>query len=122
MTFPKKNGLEWLVFGLSLVLLLGTIVYLAIDALGDAGRPAEITIEFGEVSADGPQFRVPVQVTNGGDEAAEQVEIRITSGGESTGLIIALLPSKSSAAGHVDFEGDPRPAGLQGRVVGYLEP
>ncbi len=122
MKIPKKNALEWAVFGVSLVLLIGLIAYIVRDAVADQGDPAQISVELGQPAAEGQRFRVPIQVTNAGDEAAEQVGIEVMLGDETSQLTIDLLPSHSQEHGNVFFSNDPRSGELRHRVVGYLAP
>ena len=122
MKIPKKNALEWAVFGVSLVLLIGLIVFIIRDAAADQGNPAQINVELGQPAAEGQRFRVPVHVTNVGDEPAEEVGIEVMLGDETSLLTIGLLPSHSQEQGNVFFSNDPRSGELRHRVVGYLAP
>ena len=43
MSRVEKNRLEWIVFGLGLVLVLGTVGFLAWDALNGTDSPPDLT-------------------------------------------------------------------------------
>lgn len=122
MIIPKKNPLEWAVFAISLALLLSILGYLIYDSLQDEGTPAQISIELGQPESEGSLFRVPVTVTNNGDDSAADVEVGVTDGSQELSLTIALLPSRSTASGYVYFQKQPEPGSIAGRVLSYLEP
>jgi len=123
----KKNGLEWAVFAVSLLILIGfvgTLVYLASTA-GD--RPADLVVELGEPQQMSAGFAVPVRVHNRGDRTAEEVRVEITlaqdgKAAQERELTFPFLPRRSERDGFVVFDRDPRCCELSGRATAYEEP
>ena len=121
----EKNWLEWCVFGVGLVLVLGTLGFLVYDGAKTGDAPARIEIELKEPSAAGQGFQVPVVVSNRGDVTAGDVHIEVTlEGGEAerSEFRIAFLPRRSTREGVVTFHTDPRAGRLRARVLGYEKP
>lgn len=124
---PEKNWLEWTIFGVSLLLVLGTIGLLIGAAVtGDNGPPA-IRIELGEASAQGERYTVPVTAINDGGATAADVHLRIElhrqgAEPEEGELTIQYLPRHARREGWVTFGSDPRRGTLVPRVLGYEKP
>ncbi len=122
----EKNWLEWCVFGVGLVLVLGTLGFLVYDGARTGDAPARIEIELGEPTAHGGQgFQVPVTVSNRGDLTAGDVHIEVTLEGseaERGEFVVAFLPRRSTREGVVTFHTDPRAGRLRARVLGYEKP
>jgi uncharacterized protein (TIGR02588 family) len=123
----EKNWLEWLVFGVGLALVAGTLGFLIYDGATDAGNPPAIEVRLGEPRPTGHNFVVPVSVYNHGDETAEGVTVEVTLEGggpepERGELTIAFLPRRATREGWVAFRTDPRAARLTPRVLGYEKP
>lgn len=124
----EKNWLEWIVFAVSLVLVVSTLGYLVYDGatLGDA--PPSFEFQLGTPQPRLNNFLVPVSVTNRGDETAEGVHIEVVleSGGkeqESADFEIAFLPRHSTRQGWVTFQADPRTVEqMKARVLGFEKP
>lgn len=124
----EKNWLEWIVFAVSLVLVVATLGYLVYDGATIGNTPPSIEFELGKPQPQADHFIVPVSVTNRGDETAEGVHIEVVleNGGqeqESADFEIAFLPRLSTREGWVTFETDPRTVdGMNARVLGYEKP
>lgn len=124
----QKNWLEWLVFGLSFVLVLCTLGYLVYDGATSAKTPANIELELGKPQPQANRFMIPVSVTNSGETTAETVQIEVTletSGKEQENaqLEIGFLPRHSKREGWVTFETDPRSVEeTKARVLGFEQP
>jgi len=127
----KKNWLEWSVFAVGLVLVVGTLGYLAYDAITQGSDPARIEVKLGsprEVSTSAAKYYVvPVSAHNKGDHTAEAVviEVVLEKDGkevETSQFELSFVPRRSQAEGQVVFSKDPRAASLKPRVVGYEEP
>ena len=140
MKLPRKNALEWTVFAISLVVVLGALGYLTYAAITDTNQPAILVVELGEVevqeaAADSaaaesaqqpPLYNIPVTVHNLGEKTAEEVLVEVTlevdgEEVETAELTIPLVPYQSTRAGMVAFKQDPREGQLTAKVVGYLE-
>jgi uncharacterized protein (TIGR02588 family) len=124
-TPKKKNRLEWAVFGLSTLLLLGVIGVLVHQAVTVGEEPAHLVVRLGEPLTSSDQVRVPVTVVNTGDEPALAVRVEIggtLSGVEhSSSLSIDHVPHRSNASGWVSFPGSVIPGNLTAHVVGYMD-
>jgi len=124
----QKNWLEWLVFGLSFVLVLCTLGYLVYDSATSAKTPANIELKLGKPQPQANRFMIPVSVTNSGETTAETVQIEVTletSGKEQENaqLEIGFLPRHSKREGWVTFETDPRSVEeTKARVLGFEQP
>ena len=128
----QKNALEWSVFAFSLVLVLGTLGFLAYDALTQGQDAARLEVRPGAIRETGaPSARfyvVPITVFNKGDFTAEGVAIEVVIEKnkreiERAEVEIAYVPRRSQAEASVVFSRDPRKEGeLKSRVIGYQEP
>ncbi len=124
---PEKNRLEWVVFGVSAVLLAALTVYLVREAVRPHDRPPEIVVQIGQVRESGGTFMVPVEARNDGDQPAEDMTIvvRLTVGGEErerAELAFSYLPRGSTHSGWVSFRTDPRKGRLETGAFGYSVP
>ncbi len=135
MTAPRKNWLEWMVFGAGLTLLVATIGYLGYQAREYGQQPAVLTVTLGEPwapDADQPErIIVPVTVRNDGGHTAAEVKVVVSlvhnemdavDGMARRELTFAFVPHKSSRAGAVTFEHRPAADEMRARVLSYLEP
>jgi len=123
----EKNWLEWVVFGVGLALVAGTLGYLIYDGATADGVPPSIEVKLGEPRPTGHNFIVPVTVTNHGDQTAEGVTVEVTLGGgagepERGEFAVAFLPRRATREGWVAFRTDPRGKSLTPRVLGYEKP
>ena len=126
---PKrdKHPLEWTVFGVSLILVLGTVGFLAWDAAQGEDSPASLSVETGTPEPRGGAWAVPVTVHNEGDETAEGVRVEVTLEApgtqvETADFEAAYVPRRSKREGWVTFRSDPARGRLSGRAVGYENP
>ena len=127
MSKPQKNWLEWFVFAVGLVLVAGTLAYLAYTGATMGSQPPDIEIRLGTPEQRAQSFIVPVSVFNHGDKTAGgiRIEVVLESGGEEKErgeLDIPFLPRGATREGWVTFKQDPRAAELKARVLGYEEP
>lgn len=124
----QKNWVEWLVFGIGLLLVLSTLSYLAYDALTITDAPPSIEVRTGQPLERPHNFIIPVSLTNHGDQTAEGVlvEVVLESGGqekERGEFTVAFLPRRSTREGWVAFQTDPRTVEqTKARVLGYEKP
>jgi uncharacterized protein (TIGR02588 family) len=128
-TTLQKNGLEWSVFALSLMLVIGTLGYLTWAALMQSDEPAQLEVRLGEPQQRKEQFAVPVSVLNDGDRTAEGVVVEVSlendSGQEveTSQFEIAFVPRHSTREGEVLFKQNPQiAANVTARVLGYETP
>ncbi|MFB2972430.1 hypothetical protein ACE1CD_26000 [Aerosakkonema sp. BLCC-F183] len=78
MKIREKNWLEWVVFGMALLMVVSTLGYLIYDAATLSKMPPAIQVQLGEPQPIMEHFIVPVSVTNQGDRTAEGVQIEVT--------------------------------------------
>jgi len=124
----EKNWLEWVVFGVGLVLVVSTLAYLVYDGATSADAPPDIEVRLGEPQRGGPGFLVPVTVVNRGGETAGGVTVEVVLEGagspepERGEFTLAFLPRRSTREGWVSFRSDPRTGKLTARALGYEKP
>ncbi len=73
----EKNWLEWVVFGVGLVLVVSTLAYLVYDGATAADTPPDVEVRLGEPRPGGAGFLVPVTVVNRGGQTAEGVSVEV---------------------------------------------
>lgn len=127
MSRVEKNRLEWAVFAVGLVLVLGTIGALVWDGIRASDEPPDLIVELGAPERRGQGWAVPVTMHNRGGQTAEGVRVEVAlelSGGrrETAELEFPFLPRASQREGWVHFLHPPGAGRLTGRVAGYEEP
>ena len=128
MKKTEKNWLEWIVFAVSVVLVAGTLAFLAYDGINIGDTPPSIEIRVGAPTQGQHNFIVPVSLINHGDQTAEgvQIEVALETEGkemERSEFAVAFLPRRATREGWVAFQTDPRTAQkINARVLGYEKP
>ncbi|MCX2740855.1 hypothetical protein [Pontibacter anaerobius] len=124
----KKNWLEWSVFALSIVLVLGILVYLAYQAFTHKASTPDLYVQvWSDPSANAPN-RYHILLENKGGATAEEVtiELVLVQGGkevEKAQLQIPFAPQESKREGWVNFTNNPIKADtIVSRVVSYKKP
>ncbi|HEX6985821.1 MAG TPA: hypothetical protein VF170_10605 [Planctomycetaceae bacterium] len=125
----KKNGLEWAVFAVGLVLTLGTVGALVYELVSQGERtPPAIEVRLGVAEPRAGHWVVPVTIENTGDETAEGVHVEVTlapPGGEkeeAADFEVQFLPGRGAREGWVTFTSDPAAGTLAARALGYEKP
>ncbi|MGH7580399.1 MAG: hypothetical protein ACREM9_09535 [Gemmatimonadales bacterium] len=127
MNKVAKNRLEWVVFGVGMVLVLATLGFLVRESVvGDSGPP-EIVANLGAPRASRSGYLVPVEVSNVGRTTAEDVLVPIflklpDGTREEAELNIAFLPRDSKRNGWVSFRGDPEQGKLEVGAIAFEVP
>lgn len=119
-----KNALEWTVFALSLVLVLGVLGFLSYEAISGANTPPRLEISLGEPVKAGKQWLIPVRIENRGATTATSVEIEVSRRGrdEKAGFSLDHVPRGGARQGWVSFDAPLQKSELEARVLGYQEP
>lgn len=124
----KKNKLEWSVFGVSTLLLLGLISYLCYEAFTHQPSPPDLEVNYSKDSSKRNAFAYKILLQNHGEETAEDVMIeacmmRSDSVIERSELQIAFSPKRSKREGWINFSIDPATAdSIHVKVMSYKEP
>ena len=99
----RKNALEWTVFGLGLIVIVGLVGYLSWAAVTPHDRPAELRVELGKPERLKKGYRTRVTVRNVGDETAMSVKVKV---GDAD-LDLDYVPRQSEREGYVFTEQPP---------------
>jgi uncharacterized protein (TIGR02588 family) len=123
---PQKNALEWIVFAVSALLILGVLAALIHATRDSHHAPPDLIIATGEGVQKNGVFQLPVTITNRGDQTAEdaQVEILLLEGNvevERAELEVSFVPSGSTRTGFVSFRRNPASFSVVTRVA-FNEP
>ena len=121
-----RNVVEWAVVAASAIGILVLVGVLVLEGLRES-RPADPQIELRteEARQSSLGWLLPASVSNGGDEAAEDVVLEasaeVAGEPEISEIGISFLPAGSTVEIAFAFSG--RPAGeVTVRLVGFLEP
>lgn len=123
----KKNILEKIVFGVSLILVIALLSYLLYESFTtDYSLPPLIEIYTDSVQNYNSQFVIPVILKNSGRTAeAVKVEVTLEKNGidvEKGEFEIDFLPKFAEKKGFVSFRNDPAQGKIFPRVKGYKIP
>lgn len=124
---PRTPALEWLLGGVGLLLVAGTMAFLAWSGFVQGDRPPDVRVEVEEIERQNNGWRVAVLARNEGGEAAAEVLILGRLAGpqgtvEESELRLDFLPADSERRGGLFFTRDPAGFDLAVRPVGYAEP
>ena len=120
----KKNLLEWTVFGVSLTLIAIVAGLLLREHFTTGNGAPELIVMVGRPQASGQEYAIPVDVRNGGDTSAEDVQVTVTLQSvppEQTEVTIPYVPYRSVRRAWVMFSRDPGSTRLDARVISYRE-
>lgn len=118
----EKNWLEWTVFGFSLVLVFGIIVYLVYLEITPSTKDFQYEIGFEKPQEIHGRYLVPVKIDNKSNKSVQDVAIEISSGGdkESADLQLDYLPRHSHREATVFFR--EKPTQLEGHINSFNIP
>ena len=120
----KKNLLEWIVFGVSLALIVGMAGVVGYEHMTRENSPPQLSVMMGEVVQGPNGFSVELVVENSGDRTAESVQVEASLEGSSdrTEVVLQYVPYRSKRRAWVVLPSDPRQGRLITRVLGFEEP
>lgn len=121
-----KNPLEWVVFGLSCLLVIGAVGFLIFTAVTRKDGPADLRIAIGDIGTRGDSTVVQVILTNEGTRTAAAVKVHLTAtyGTEvrESDVDVDFVPRGGRREAVAVFSGTERPSQITPKVVGYVEP
>lgn len=103
----QKNGLEWTVFGIAMLLTVAIVIYLIAAAARHEHTPPDVRASLGPAEVTEAGVRVPVLVHNHGETPARAVivEVRTPSSGVAPSrLEIDRVPADATRKGWVILE------------------
>jgi uncharacterized protein (TIGR02588 family) len=124
----EVNWLEWVVFSVGLMLLIGTLGLLIYEAVQFDMSSPSLIVSVGEPEMRHETYIVPVSVKNEGGKTASNVEVEVTayfSPGEEepSSVTFQFIPRHSSEQGWVTFGRDPALAdSVTAQVMGFGSP
>lgn len=124
---PGKNALEWTVFTCSFLLLAGVVAVLAREALARDDTPARIEAILGPPEPRRGWIHVPVELSNRGDQVAENVQLEVLrqspAGDQRAVLSFDFVPRDATRRGRVIFRrADELPGTYSIEVIGHEDP
>lgn len=123
---PRTSGAEWAVAVLGLLLVVGAVAFLLLDAVRSDGAPPDLAVRADSVTPAGGGWLVRFTAVNRGRQTAAGVdvvgELRDAAGVETHRVTLDYVPGRSARRGGLFFARDPRGAALQLRAEGYQEP
>ncbi len=121
---PIRNRAEWFSLGISLALLSAVGATVISLWLHPSLKPAEFTVERGQVRAANGHYYLPVTIKNEGDATAAQVTVAgsldAALDDEIATTTFDFVPARSDAEGVLIFSQEP--SGATVRVISYQEP
>lgn len=123
-----KNFLEWTVFTISLLLVLGIILYLSYEVYTEKPSTPDLYVEYKQDPSEHAANRYHITVKNDGGETAEEVHVELSMEKAGAEIEVAQLqipfsPKKSKREGWITFKNDPSKADtIVARVVSYKKP
>ncbi|HZG40717.1 MAG TPA: hypothetical protein VEZ50_18730 [Nodosilinea sp.] len=121
---PIRNPAEWFSLGISLTLLAAVVATVASLWLKPSLKPAEFTVEPGEVRPAQDHYYLPITIKNEGDATAAEVTVEgtleTTSPEEVANTTFDFIPARSEAEGVLIFSEEPSAASV--RVISYQKP
>lgn len=124
----KKNLLEWVVFGLSALLILSLLGYLGVKAFTYKDTPPDLKVKLVPETDSQNRNIYRIELVNHGEQTAENVSVEVTlqqNGKEvdKAETLFPLAPKESVQKAWVTFR-EPRQQGQKTKVhiLGYNQP
>lgn len=123
---PSRSSAEWVTFGASVVVLLGIVALILVEATATDAPARPVARRAGSVRIVEGRYFVPVEVRNHGDKTATEVEVVArmkTAGSEVQGTqVIQFLAGDERQRLEFVFDEDPATGNLEVGVTGYQDP
>jgi len=120
---PDRTPLaEWIVGGVGLLVALAMLGVLLGEAVTERGSPPILTVAAGPATRTPAGWLLEVEVRNGGDVTAANVEIEGELGRETAGATLGYVAARGSTRAALIFRADPRGGGLELRATGFESP
>lgn len=116
----EKNWLEWLVFGISIVLVTGIIGYLMYLEIMPSSKDFDYEVGFKEPQKINGRYLVPVNIKNKSNQSVQDVALEISSGSETADLHLDYLPRHSHRDATVFFKENP--SRIEGHISSFNIP
>lgn len=123
----KTNILEWVVFGLGLLLILGVMACLVYQLSTHNPAPADLQVEFMHIPTPNNPHKYQLSVQNSGGKTAKNVIVELSlikadAVLESSEIDFDYVPYTSKRIGWVVFSTNPAEAdSVVSKVVSYSE-
>lgn len=117
-----NERMEWIVAGLSAMLVIALTGYIAFEAVTRSGGTPDIAVQVGEIYQMETGYGVNVTVINTSSVTVASVEIEATSSAETSSFTLDYLPANSEVEAGLGFATLPESATLSVRVVGFVYP
>lgn len=118
---------EWVAAGISLLLVLGAIGFMAYEAIGAPDGPPRIHVEVDSVVAGGDSYLVEVRIRNSGPSTAADLVVEgqlhaDTGVVETSEVTIQFVPGGATRRAGLFFRLDPRLYRMEIRPKGFDRP
>lgn len=121
-----KNVLEWTVFGISCLLILGVFGYLIMDALRTRDPHPRLKTEIASIEKQSDRTVVEIEVTNEGGSTAADLSVQLIadfpSGKQETEVEFDFIPRNGTRRARVEFLTGETARAVTPGIHGYREP
>ncbi len=121
-----KNLLEWIVFGISTLLVIAALAFLTYTAAFGDDRPADLHIGIQNSESRSSSTVVTLLIKNTGSKTASEVTVEVIAryGDEEkiSAVVIDFVPKGGEREAIVVFPGKVKPDEILPRIQGYVEP
>ncbi|MFB9865160.1 hypothetical protein [Rufibacter immobilis] len=124
----KKNPLEWVVFGLSVLLIVSLLGYLGVNAFSYQDTPPDLRVKVLQEQDKLNRNIYKVELTNLGEQTAENVMVEVTllqsnAETERSETLYPLAPKESKQEAWVTFRAAKQPGQqVKVHILGYNKP
>lgn len=123
----RSHWIEWATGLIATLMILAMIGWLLFEAATTRDRPPELSAKVLEVAPLSSGWRVMIEVSNDGDQAAAAVDVKATlREGETTveeaQTTFDYVAAGSTSRGGLMFKQDPSSFGLDVVPIGFTEP